>query len=79
MTITTIYNPGDTVWCLINNKATCTKTVAITHLSNEGGSIEERLQWKLEAHERSWAGIDVWALRAESELFRTKEELLASL
>lgn len=79
MTITTIYNPGDTVWCLIDNKAVCTKTVEVGHIKNEKIPIEKRLQWKLEAKERSWVGIDIVAVRAESELFRTKEELIASL
>lgn len=79
MTITTIYNPGDTVWCMVGNKATCTKTVAIAHLSHEDGPIEERLQWKLEATESSWTGLMLNATRPESQIFRTKEELLASL
>lgn len=80
MTITTIFNPGDTVWTLSKNQIVETKIVELYGHLDGGGEIrpEERLQWELE-HTEPYVGFNLKIHRPESRLFRSRDELIASL
>jgi hypothetical protein len=77
MTITIIYNEGDEVWTMVNNKPILTKIVKPNfYICN---SFED-IGWELSIREKvSVYGFDLPVSRLESQLFKTKEELIASL
>jgi hypothetical protein len=90
MKVETTYNQGDEVWTMSNNK--CIKTKTKIHYFEDGQykrdsadnpetKIEDYFGWELEAAEFSsyLYGSKVPIKRKETELFRTKEELIKSL
>jgi hypothetical protein len=90
MKVETTYNQGDEVWTMSNNK--CIKTKTKIHYFEDGQykrdsadnpetKIEDYFGWELEADEipPSIFGHKLPIRRKETELFRTKEELIASL
>lgn len=95
MKIETIYAPGDIVWTMINNHCVETQTKSIyfdefkyrddirrRSISLEGSFpepiLEDYFGWELEAQEGFWSMLTL-CRRRENQLFKTKEELLASL
>lgn len=75
MTITTIYNEGDEVWTMISNKPILAKIVKPNF--HKCTSFDD-IGWELDIEE-NFMGYAMPVSRLESELFKTKEELIASL
>jgi hypothetical protein len=82
MTIETKYNIGDEVWFISNNKPVCSKIqkphFTADYSNKKEYNLEEMLGWQLEYMEYGF-GCEFPANRLETELFKTKEELIASL
>lgn len=75
MTITTTYNEGDEVWTMLKNRPVCTTIIKPNFLFCT--SFED-VGWELAIRE-GIMGYEMPVCRLESELFKTKEELIASL
>jgi hypothetical protein len=81
MNIQTDFDAGDEVWTMSYNKAVQCKCVKI---NIEDSKTEEDLAWVLNFNEHRFYTISNFgdpppAVRKESELFRTKEELINSI
>lgn len=81
MIIQTKYNAGDNVWTMSNNKAVQCRCVQI---NIEDSKSEDDLGWILDFNEFVLSFISLRkgpppAFRKESDLYKTKEDLIESI
>lgn len=76
MVITTKYDVGDEVWAMVSNKPTKTKIISF----NQTYTYKlNNVAWNLDAPSEDLWSYKNNAWKNESQLFRTKQELIDSL
>ena len=76
MTITTKFNGGDLVYYLKGDKIESSNLISLSDI--QWYITRNDLTWNVKKEEKPFWGVD-YITKKESELFKTKEELLQSL